>query len=367
MTNPHQPAQREKKPKCYICKQRMDSSHPRYPKLCVECGNLNEQKRLARHDLTSYVALVTGGRVKIGYHTALRLLREGARVIVTTRFPYDAIRRYFQEPDWEDWKDRIHVYGLDFRRIDLVEAFAFSLNKQFPYIDIIVNNAAQTVRLPDEAYQALLQKEREWKTKWLGSGEERGRELPVYAFAQGTEPDDEKNLLLPVASPSRHPANLSPFVSNAWIAKPDQISLTEMLEVQLVNVTAPFLISTRLKPAMLRSPHLNRFIINVSSKEGIFRTKRKGRYHVHTNMAKASLNMMTLTMAKDYKRDRIFVNSVDPGWVSNQLPAKIREPIPPPLDCEDAAARICDPVYLGMDAKKPPNGQFFKDYRPVDW
>jgi hypothetical protein len=115
----------------------MDSSHPRYPKLCVECGNLNEQKRLARHDLTSYVALVTGGRIKIGYHTALRLLREGARVIVTTRFPYDAIRRYIQEPDWEDWKDRIHVYGLDFRRIDLVESFAFSLNQQFPYIDII--------------------------------------------------------------------------------------------------------------------------------------------------------------------------------------------------------------------------------------
>jgi hypothetical protein len=187
----------------------------------VECGNFNEQKRLARHDLTSYVALVTGGRVKIGYHTALRLLREGARVIVTTRFPYDAIRRYIQEPDWEDWKDRIHVYGLDFRRIDLVEAFAFSLNKQFPYIDIIVNNAAQTVRLPDEAYQALLQKEREWKTNWLGSGEERGRELPVYTFAQGTEPDDEKNLLLPVASPSRHPANLPPFANNAWIAKPD--------------------------------------------------------------------------------------------------------------------------------------------------
>lgn len=102
-----------------------------------------------------------------------------------------------------------------------------------------------------------------------------------------------------------------------------------MLEVQLVNVTALFLISTRLKPAMLRSPHLNRFIINVSSKEGIFRTKRKGRYHVHTNMAKASLNMMTLTMAKDYKRDRIFVNSVDPGWVSNQLPAKVREHIQP--------------------------------------
>lgn len=314
MTSSHQKPQGEKKKqKCYICKQRMDPSHPRYPKLCVECGNLNEQKRLSRHDLTSYVALVTGGRIKIGYHTALRLLREGARVIVTTRFPYDAIKRYIHEPDWEDWKDRIHVYGLDFRKIDQVEQFAFSLNQQFPYIDIIINNAAQTVRMPDEEYQSLFLKEREWKTQWLNSGNQPVRTLPVYEFAKGTESAEEENPPLPMICQSQHPAKISPF-ANIFL---DCQTGSDLIDGDAGSSTGEchgaFLINTRLKPAMLRSPHPNRFIINVSSREGTFQTKRKGRYHVHTNMAKASLNMMTLTIAKDYKRDRIFYQQCRSG------------------------------------------------------
>ncbi len=44
-------------------------------------------------DLTGRVAIVTGARVKIGYQAAILLLRAGARVIVTTRFPHDAAAR----------------------------------------------------------------------------------------------------------------------------------------------------------------------------------------------------------------------------------------------------------------------------------
>jgi NAD(P)-dependent dehydrogenase (short-subunit alcohol dehydrogenase family) len=188
-------------------------------------------------------------------------------------------------------------------------------------------------------------------------------EFPVAEFDR---PDEEvpEFLHLPLISSDARMMTYQQTEQHAWFARSDQISLMEMLEVQLINVTAPFLLNSRLKPAMLRSPNRNRFIINVSAMEGKFNTKRKGRYHVHTNMAKASLNMMTLTMAKEYKRDRIFITSVDPGWVSNQIPGK---EIKPPLSFEDAAARICDPIYEGKDAEQPVTGVFLKDYRKVDW
>lgn len=342
--------------------------HSHYTQLCYECGEMNEKKRLAKHDLSAYIALVTGGRIKIGYYTALRLLRNGARVIVTTRFPYDAFQRYIQEPDFEDWKDRIHIYGLDFRRIERVEDFAHFLQRQFPYIDLIVNNAAQTVRMTEEEYNAVALNESKLKQQLTSSKPElllgENPNSPIvhmdttYDFQQLQLIDHE---IKPTeAAPSRH---------NSWVAASDQISLVEMLEVQLINVTAPFLLNTKLKPLMLRSPNRNRFIINVSSVEGKFSLKRKGRYHVHTNMAKASLNMMTLTMAKEYKRHRIFITSVDPGWVSNQYPTKAeaKSKIQLPLDFHDAASRICDPVYQGKDAEQPATGVFFKDYKPVDW
>ncbi|MGG4143077.1 SDR family NAD(P)-dependent oxidoreductase [Paenibacillus algorifonticola] len=156
---------------------------------------------------------------------------------------------------------------------------------------------------------------------------------------------------------------------NSWTAQSHQISIVEMLEVQLINVTAPFLLNTKLKEMMLRSPHQNRFIVNVSAAEGKFNMKRKGGYHIHTNMAKASLNMMTLTMSKEYKKQRIFITSVDPGWVSNQFPEHVQtsREIILPLDFNDAAARICDPIYEGSEAERPLTGVFLKDYMQVDW
>lgn len=361
--------QQKKIYKCYVCKQPNINPHVHYHKLCQDCGEFNEQKRLAKHDLQDYIALVTGGRTKIGYHTALRLLRDGARVIVTSRFPYDTLQRYIREPDFDRWKDRIHLYGLDFRRLDHVEKFASFLDKQFPYLDIIINNAAQTVRMSDEEYQTLALQEQELQHKLSGT--------PISLLPSGlpSNPDqvDQPNPISTLSQLSIYQEN--PMVTsyppkhNAWMAKSDQISVMEMLEVQLINVTAPFLINTKCKPAMLRSPNRNRFVVNVSSVEGMFDKKRKGRYHVHTNMAKASLNMMTLTMSKEYKKDRIFITSVDPGWVSNQFPEKApnKPTIHLPLDFEDAAARICDPIYEGKDAEKPVTGVFLKDYREVDW
>lgn len=366
MSNPKKPP---KQIKCYVCKQPLLETHSHYSQLCPACGDYNELKRLARHDLHHYTALVTGGRTKIGYYTALRLLRDGAQVIVTSRFPYTALQHYLQEPDCDDWQDRIHIYGLDFKRIERVEAFARFLDEQFPSIDIIINNAAQTVRMREEEYTLLAQNERGFQSRLTGNHAPQlsNHRIAVTSFAQADSPPQPLQPLQPVQGESGSRTPTSPEY-HSWTARADQISLVEMLEVQLVNVTAPFLLNTRLKPAMMRSPHRNRFIINVSSAEGKFNMKRKGHYHIHTNMAKASLNMMTLTMAREYKKDRIFITSVDPGWVSDQIPNKPnKSAIQLPLDLHDAAARICDPIYVGKEAEKPVTGLFFKDYQPVDW
>lgn len=361
-----------RKPRCYICKEPNPIVHDHYTRLCRACGEFNEMKRTAVHRLDTFTALVTGGRTKIGYHTALRLLRDGARVILTTRFPYDALHRYIQEPDFAQWKDRIHIYGLDFRQIERVEWFAHYIDQEFPYIDIIINNAAQTVRMTPEEYETLTLHEAKLQNQLSGGQDQlrlpNGTVLPRIALQIGSE-EAAKPPIPQMLEPESSPALSVSQLQNSWTAESHQISVMEMLEVQLINVTAPFLINTKLKEAMLRSPHCNRFIVNVSAAEGRFQTKRKGGYHVHTNMAKASLNMMTLTMSKEYKKDRIFMTSVDPGWVSNQFPEKVqtRKSIELPLDFEDAAARICDPIYEGKDAERPWTGVFLKDYKPVDW
>lgn len=357
----------QKKYKCYVCKQPMISHHPHYVKMCPECGDLNEQKRTAEHDLSGYIALVTGARVKIGYHTSLRLLRDGATVIATTRFPYDALKRYVQEPDFSEWKDRIYLYGLDFRQVQRVEQFVGYLDVTYPYLDIIINNACQSVRTPRDEYQVLKASEQECSQHLLTSEFELSHEswgeiAPYQDMVSESFQSFPLNHFELAGADDVHEYQ-------SWVAPSDQISLLEMLEVQLINVTAPFLLSTRLKPMMQRSPHRNRFIINVTSVEGTFDLERKGSRHTHNNMAKASLNMMSLTLAKEMKRDRIFVNSVDPGWVSSLftdfLPAKTEVEIP--LQFEDAAARLCDPIYEGMNTESPITGASIKDYRVVNW
>ncbi|SCW30349.1 short chain dehydrogenase [Paenibacillus tianmuensis] len=370
MKNQEPANENDRKNRCYVCKESLVVTHEHYVKLCQPCGEYNEQKRLAKHDLDSYTALITGGRTKIGYHTALRLLRDGSRVILTTRFPYDALQRYIKEPDFENWCDRIHIYGLDFRQIERVEMFAQFIDKEFPYIDIIINNAAQTVRMLDEEYQALALNEAELQRQIAGNQQLQlmADKIPVSHFVK-SENETKGFQQLQQMNHEQAVMNHNPLLHNSWTAHSHQISVVEMLEVQLINVTAPFLINTKLKDAMLRSPHQNRFIVNVSASEGRFNMRRKGGYHVHTNMAKASLNMMTLTMSKEYKKHRIFITSVDPGWVSNQFPDQVKNDrkIQLPLDFDDAAARICDPVYEGKDVERPLTGVFLKDYQQVDW
>jgi NAD(P)-dependent dehydrogenase (short-subunit alcohol dehydrogenase family) len=151
------------------------------------------------------------------------------------------------------------------------------------------------------------------------------------------------------------------------------VTTVELLEVQLVNAIAPFLLNARLKPLMLRVPTRDKHIVNVSAMEGQFYRSFKTDKHPHTNMAKAALNMMTRTSAKDYVRDGIHMNSVDTGWVTDEDPAEIaarkteEHGFHPPLDIVDGAARIVDPIFDGVRTGVHVWGQFLKDYAPTHW
>ena len=345
---------------CYVCKAAYSAVHPYYHLLCPACAALNARKRLQTADLTGRVALVTGGRIKIGYQVALRLLRDGARVIVTTRFPADAAGRFEAEADRHQWQGRLRVEGLDLHRLPAVEEFTRDLLASEPALDILINNAAQTIRRPPAFYRHLLASEQALLQLEAGPEAARGGLELTGHFPPGRYDRDGQQV------------DMRP--TNSWRLRLDEIETVEMLEVQVVNAVAPFLLNARLKPLLLRSPFARRFIVNVSAMEGQFGRESKTVYHPHTNMAKAALNMMTRTSAADYARDGIYMNSVDTGWVTDENPHPRKTHLQEkrgfwtPLDSTDGMARIYDPIVRGLtEEATPPSGHFLKDYAPHPW
>ncbi|HSI82544.1 MAG TPA: SDR family oxidoreductase [Candidatus Methylacidiphilales bacterium] len=372
---------------CYVCKKLFSEVHHHYHMHCPACAEVNYQKRFQRVDLAGRTALLTGGRIKIGYQMALRLLRDGARVIVTSRFPQDAASRFGREPDFAAWSERLRIYGLDLRNLPVVERFAEHLAQTLPQgIDILINNAAQTIRRQPAFYEHLRTGETESLPAALASL--IGSAAPYAALADRSatpSPTGSSSLSWATGATTVDPwcppgmldldgqqVDLRP--ENSWSATATQVSTTELLEAVLINQTAPFIIACRLRPLMKRSPLRPRFVINVSAMEGQFARTSKTARHPHTNMAKAALNMFTRTSAADFARDDIWMNSVDTGWITdeNPFPQKSRTHVEqhfvPPLDAIDGMARLYDPIVRGItDPASAWHGYFLKDYQPYAW
>jgi NAD(P)-dependent dehydrogenase (short-subunit alcohol dehydrogenase family) len=363
---------------CYVCKQRFTVVDAFYHQLCPTCAAENHAKRDARTDLTGRRALLTGGRAKIGMYIALRLLRDGADLTITTRFPHDAVRRYAAMPDSADWLHRLRVVGLDLRDPAQVVALADSVAARGP-LDILINNAAQTVRRTPGSYAAIAAAEKEAlpdgplpELEYFGTA----GASPAAALTQGgttLTPQQITEMALTARSVAIDAGGLVPDTTptNSWSDRVHEVDPLELLEVQLCNVTAPFVLVSRLRGAMTRSMFKRRYVVNVSAMEGIFARGYKGAGHPHTNMAKASLNMLTRTSAVDMFADGILMTSVDTGWITDERPhpTKMRlheEGFHAPLDLVDGAARVYDPIVRG-EAGEDLYGCFLKDYAPVPW
>jgi NAD(P)-dependent dehydrogenase (short-subunit alcohol dehydrogenase family) len=433
---------------CYVCKVRYRDLHHFYDQLCPTCAPLNWTKRHQTADLIGKIAVVTGARVKIGLQVCLKLLRNGATVVATTRFPNSAAATYRQEGDFDEWKDRLQIYGLDLRDVTGIEAFTRFLKiRHSEGVDILINNACQTVRRPRGYYVPMVEKE---QNLWTGGDvmhknllrscaefEDIRRKLVIdhakhapgssrrslengqdRLMIESTSSGSSNLAVETVSDPSvrapfhstglSHSAAMSQMIilpedagvsdsvlppgvsdingqqldlrqTNSWLLKMEEVSTPEIMECMFINAIAPFVLNSRLKPLMTcpnDDSRPDRFIINVSAMEGKF-YRFKMPNHPHTNMAKAALNMMTRTSAEDLAcNHRIFMNSVDTGWINDENPLEKASKIAKtnlfqtPIDEIDAAARILDPVFMGVQAGREGDkdyGKFLKDYKETEW
>lgn len=381
---------------CYICKQPYTQVDAFYHQLCPTCAAMSHAKREARTDLTGRRALLTGGRAKIGMYIALRLLRDGAHTTITTRFPRDAVRRFSSLPDASEWIHRLKVVGIDLRDPAQVIGLAEDVAAAGP-LDILINNATQTVRRSPGAYQPLVDAELaplpsgplpELVT--FGHTNDRHPQAlersvtahPILAAAAARADELTEQAMTAGSSSLERLATgtaidaggLIPDLdhTNSWVQSVDEVDPLEMLEVQLANTTAPFLLVSKLRKSLADSPARRTYVVNVSAMEGVFNRGYKGPGHPHTNMAKAAVNMLTRTSARElFESDRILMTSVDTGWITDERPhpTKVRlaeEGFHAPLDLVDGAARVYDPIVRG-EAGEDLFGVFLKDYAPGQW
>ena len=388
---------------CYCCKVNIveNNLHFFYSNLCKKCGDLNYSYRTMKLDLSGRIAIVTGGRIKIGFEIAKKLLSFGCKVIVTTRFPKDALLKFKEDSEYNLWKNNLIIYPIDFRSFQSTIKFVNYITNTFPYLDILINNAAQTIRRPTSYYKYLLPIE----SQNLSKEEENKIVNNNYALLRDDNMDNN-NSLVSKNTNEMNSLPLSVFLSqikimkendqpnkllmgndkqphdftegkNSWKLELDEVPFEEFMEVQIINAWTPYYLNCKLKPLMDKSPFTDKYIVNVTAMEGVFNTFKKTT-HPHTNMAKASLNMMTRTCGEYYKKFNIYMTAVDTGWVSsmgemnnlfkNDENNNFEEIFcNVPLDNLDGAMRVLQPVIEGVKNKNYLYGILLKDYKEYHW
>lgn len=326
---------------CYICKKPYEELHHFYDRLCCACGDKNYAKRQQSRTLHGKLAIVTGGRIKIGFEVALKLLRSGANVVVTTRFAQDAQTRYQEADDYASFANRLRICELDMLNYRQLAAFAAFAAAQC--VDILINNAAQTISRPSVFYETLHAPDNADNTARITCKEEE-----MHCFPKGIV--DE------------HGTQVDYRPHNTWTTPLEETPIQELLDVTMINYFGPFILMQKLH----RSFAANAYVINVTAVEGKFTCYKTG-YHAHTNAAKAALNMLTRTIGELWAKQHIFVACVDTGWVTNEYPISaefdVESKFHPPLDEIDGAARILDPIFCDLKCR----GVFYKDYNITSW
>lgn len=352
---------------CYCCNASYKEVHFFYSRLCPTCALENYHMRYRSPDLKGRTVILTGGRVKVGYATALKILRCGATLVLTSRFPALALEQLHREPDFETWKDRLTVYGLDLRNLNAIRDFIAFYKEQFSSLDILINNAAQTIKYTDEYYTPLIRKEQQLLENNVFK-QLTGNQTPVAQAVKELAYEPEAYTPVPV---NRFGQPVDFREQNSWNAALEDVSTYELIEVNLINHIAPYILIKELKPLMKASAYPEKFIINVTSSEGMFAYENKSIFHPHTNMTKAALNMLTRTSAAGFTKEGIYMSAVDVGWVSTGAIESLRsrqfeQDYIPPLDSVDAAARIMHPIDEGIN-KKYYFGVLLKNYKISDW
>ena len=384
--------------KCYICKEKLlpEKIHKFYGNMCTKCGEYNYSYRTLNLDLSGRIAIVTGGRVKIGYYIGLKLLSYGCKVIITTRFPKDSLFKYQQDPYYEKWKNNLIIYPIDFRIFESTIKFINYIKENFSHIDILINNAAQTLRRSSSYYKYLL------PIETIEINEENNKKIITTDYISILKSNSKimsnkqelLNSLIPLENKKYLDFNeilpLSVITSqlkimeekyqpsitmigtdgqpydftggkNSWNFEFDEIPFQEFTEVQIINAWTPYYLCSKLKPLMEKSPFPDKYIVNVTVVEGMF-NHYKRTTHVHTNTAKAALNMFTRTCGKYLKNNGIYMTCVDTGWVSymdemNKLVNDNKKEIfenkftDVPLDELDGAMRVLQPIIEGIKNK----------------
>ena len=243
--------------------------------------------------------------------------------------------------------------------------------EKYKTLDILINNAAQTIHYPENYYAPLIQLEQQQAKQLSHQTHWQNNEIPVVSsnmqLPQQTFLQAELNDL-PL---SRFGQPIDHREKNSWNSRLEDIELKELLEVNLINHIAPYRLIQGLKPCLLQSTFSEKFIINITSSEGIFSYHNKTADHPHTNMTKAALNMLTRTTAQDFVKDQIYMCAVDVGWISTGAIEPLRQKqfdkgMIPPLDSVDGASRIMHPILTGFQGQHFV-GVLLKDYKIHPW